>query len=494
MMKCLLLLPLLACVQATPNIIFILADDLGWNDIQHHGSQQIPSPAIDQLCDSGVTLNRFYAQSVCSPTRASLMSGRHVIHSGVYSPFRQGSALRMNETYKTLPQYLKDYGYDTHMIGKWHLGQNTEKVIPTGRGFDTYLGYYSGAEDYVSHEVFGGFDFFNQTEPAWQFSGQYSTNIFTDRAIDIIDTYSGGDRRPFFMYLAYQNVHWPLEVPSHYENKFKHIHDTERRVIAGMVTILDEGIKNVTDALKRNEIFDNTMIIFQSDNGGPTNHTENTQSNNYPLRGGKNTLWEGGTRVSSCLTGPLVKQHAGKTYEGYMHVTDWVPTLVDMIGGQPPTLETGDGMSIWNSINNFEASPRNWILTEAHPDNTTEHGNSLIVDDMKIILIGGTNPGTERGWYPPPQQDVNTTHYSVKCSSPPTNYSKYFNQCTTNYCLFNVTADPCEFHDLAEQHPDIVRSLVKKLQVYRNIAVPPTAPVGCTPTVNTTTGAWQTCG
>eukprot|EP01060_Flectonema_neradi_P022840 TRINITY_DN3105_c1_g1_i1.p1 TRINITY_DN3105_c1_g1~~TRINITY_DN3105_c1_g1_i1.p1 ORF type:complete len:494 (+),score=74.41 TRINITY_DN3105_c1_g1_i1:97-1578(+) len=488
------LLPLFACAQAVPNVIFFLADDLGWNDLKIHGSDQIPSPTVDEICSSGITLNRFYAQSVCSPTRASLLSGRHVIHSGVYSPFKQGSSYRLNETYKILPGYLKDYGYDTHMVGKWHLGQNTEKVIPTGRGFDSYLGYYCGAEDYFQHNIYGGYDFFDQAEPAWQYEGQYSTSVFTDRAIDIIDSYAGGGRNPFFMYFAFQNVHWPLQVPSYYEKNFTHIRDTERRTIAAMVTIMDEGIRNVTDALKRNNLFDNTMIIFQSDNGGPTNHTEGTQSNNYPLRGGKNTLWEGGTRVSSCISGPLVSQHAGKIWEGYMHVTDWVPTIVEMIGGQPPQLETGDGMSVWSALKEFDTSPRNWILTEAHSDNTTEHGNALIYDGMKILIIGETNPTTERGWYPPPQQNVEKTPYTVKCSRPPKNMTDYYNQCTSSYCLFNVTADPCEYHDLSEEYPEILKSMIEKLHVYREIAVPPTKPVGCTPFVNKTTGAWQTCG
>lgn len=482
----------LAASAAKPNVVFILADDLGWNDIGHHGSPQVPTDSIDAICEGGVTLNRFYAQPVCSPTRGSLMSGRHVIHSGIYSPFAQGTALRLNASYTLLPEYMKRHGYDTHMVGKWHLGQNTRDVLPTGRGFDSYLGYYSGAEDYITHEIFNGYDFFEDETPAFEFNGIYSTFTFAQRAVDIIDSYVEGHRPPFFMYVAFQNVHWPLEVPAEYEKPFSAIPDPTRRTIAGMINILNEGVGNITAALHRNGMMDNTMVIFQSDNGGPTNHTEGTQSNNFPLRGGKNTLWEGGTRVCSCIMGPLLQKHAGAVWNGYMHVTDWLPTILDMTGGTVPvTPQEGDGLSIWSGLKDLAASPRTWVLSEAHQGNHTAHGNGLIVGDMKIVLIGPIDPAGERGWYPPPGQDPSNVTYSVECGPAPA-WRK--DQCTKTFCLFNVTADPCEYHDVAEQHPDIVAQLAKRLQTFRDTAVPPTEPVGCNPTVNKDTGAWTTCG
>ena len=135
---------------AARSIVFIVADDLGFNDVSFHGSPQIPTPALDELAATGLVLDNYHAQPVCSPTRASILSGRHSIHHGIYMPFSQGSALRLNLSYTLLPRYLQRLGYATHAVGKWHLGQNELAALPTGRGFDTHYGYWAGAEDYVT--------------------------------------------------------------------------------------------------------------------------------------------------------------------------------------------------------------------------------------------------------------------------------------------------------------------------------------------------------
>ena len=135
---------------AACSIVFIVADDLGFNDISFHGSAQIPTPALDELAATGLVLDNYHAQPVCSPTRASMLSGRHAIHHGIYMPFGQGSALRLNLSYTLLPRYLQRHGYATHAVGKWHLGQNELAALPTARGFDTHYGYWAGAEDYVT--------------------------------------------------------------------------------------------------------------------------------------------------------------------------------------------------------------------------------------------------------------------------------------------------------------------------------------------------------
>ena len=135
---------------AARSIVFIVADDLGFNDVSFHGSAQIPTPALDELAATGLVLDNYHAQPVCSPTRASILSGRHAIHHGIYMPFGQGSALRLNLSYTLLPRYLQRHGYATHAVGKWHLGQNELAALPTARGFDTHYGYWAGAEDYVT--------------------------------------------------------------------------------------------------------------------------------------------------------------------------------------------------------------------------------------------------------------------------------------------------------------------------------------------------------
>ena len=186
------------------SILLILLDDLGFNDVSFHGSPQVPTPAMDEIAHSGVILNNYHAQPVCSPTRASLMSGRHAIHHGIYMPFAP-SPLRLNLSYTLLPAGLKKLGYDTHAVGKWHLGQNVLAALPTARGFDSFYGYWSGAEDYYTHSCHGGYDFAEDTRTCFEANGSYSTPLLAKRAVDIIDK----SEAPLFLYLALQNVHWP---------------------------------------------------------------------------------------------------------------------------------------------------------------------------------------------------------------------------------------------------------------------------------------------
>ena len=146
-------------MRLPPSIVLMLADDLGFNDVSFHGSGQIPTPAIDEIAASGLALDNFHAQPVCTPTRASLLSGRHAIHHGIYMPFDRGDARRLNLSYTLLPAALKPLGYNTHAVGKWHLGQNELAALPGRRGFDSYYGYWSGAENYSSHVAAAAYDF-----------------------------------------------------------------------------------------------------------------------------------------------------------------------------------------------------------------------------------------------------------------------------------------------------------------------------------------------
>ena len=309
--------------------------------------------------------------------------GRHVIHTGIYMPFRQGTPLRLNLSYSLLPQYLRRCcNYSSHMVGKWHLGQNVLAALPTGRGFETYLGYWSGAEDYVTHDTLGAYDFNDDARheagsaaaevtlrPAVELNGTYSTAAMTARAVRVIEGFGGGGggledslpRRPLFLYLPYQAVHWPLEAPPQYVDRYRGRTggDTRRQLVCAMAKALDDGVGQVTAALKRRGMWDDSLVLFSSDNGGPTNGNEGTWSSNFPLRGGKNTLWEGGTRVVGAVRGPGIPRGAASdaarsggrraavapltppavrqvSYEKF-HATDWLPTLVAMASGRPCT-------------------------------------------------------------------------------------------------------------------------------------------------------------
>eukprot|EP00041_Stephanoeca_diplocostata_P029466 m.870442 g.870442 ORF g.870442 m.870442 type:complete len:534 (-) comp23566_c0_seq8:1823-3424(-) len=515
-----ILLSGVASAKTPPHILFIVSDDLGFNDVSFHGSNQIPTPHIDSIANRGIKLMNYHVQPVCSPTRSTFMSGRHVIHTGIYMPFSQGTALRLHLNYTLLPEYLKKCcNYSTHMVGKWHLGQNVMKSLPIGRGFDTYLGYWSGAEDYYTHDTKGAYDFNDDVAPktlrvAAEYNLTYSTSVFTQRAVDIISSFSPTSEQPMFLYLPYQNVHWPLEAPDDYVAMFANTTggNKERNMVCAMAKILDDGVGNVTQALKDAGIFDTTLVIFSSDNGGPTNGNEGTASNNFPLRGGKNTIWEGGTRVVGAIAGPGIPATGATTFTKF-HAADWMPTLVSMASGQnwanfvakdEPPYQLGDGMDLWAVLSQGADSPRDWLLLECHPDppqggTIGEHGNALIVGDMKIIKLGQTHPEDENGNFPPPGQDPTKTEYLMKCNAAggvPRVGPASATECTDQYCLFNITADPCEYHDLAKTHPDVVQELLTRLKAFQATTVPPVEPEGCSPVQVILPGgarAWQPC-
>lgn len=489
-------------VKRSPNIVFILSDDLGFNDVGFHGSSQIPTPHIDEIARTGVILNNYRVQPVCSPTRATIMSGRHVIHTGTYQPFTQGTNLRLNLTYTLLPAYLKKLGYSTHMVGKWHLGQNELSALPTSRGFDTYFGFWSGAEDYYSHDCRNAYDLADGTRTAFEWNGTYSTFLWNSKAVEVIE--KADPSKPFFLYLAYQNVHWPLEAPQRYLDMFQHTTggNKQRQAVCAMVAIMDESVGNLTAALKRKGVFEDTLLIFSSDNGGPTNGFEGTWSSNYPMRGGKYTLWEGGTRVVGAVRGPgLAPALAGTVSNLKIHATDWLPTLVHAASGdshwfrnnmpsnEPPLL-LGDGQDIWDSLR-FGRAVREEFILECHPHDQDLHGSALVQGDWKLLKIGIVHGQNQEGWYAPPGQDPKTTSYQLPCDiarqpAAPTPF-----QCQADFCLFNVTADPCEYNDLATQHPDVVKALVARLREYQATAVPIVKGEGCDPVV--VEGAWRPC-
>jgi len=231
-----------------PHILFLLADDLGWSDVGFHGSK-IKTPNIDKLASEGVILDNYYVLPICTPTRSALMTGMYPIHTGLQhlvllatSPY----GLPLNIT--TLPQKLKESGYATHMVGKWHLGYNKWEYTPTYRGFDTFYGYYNGQEDHYTHKVLDILDFRDNKEPVRNLNGKFGTFTHAERAEKIIKSHNSST--PLFLYMAFQNVHVPLQAPQQYIDKYSFIEDENRRTYAGMVDIMDEAIGNITEAMK----------------------------------------------------------------------------------------------------------------------------------------------------------------------------------------------------------------------------------------------------
>ena len=289
-MRAIVVLALAACCSArAPNIVFMVLDDAGFNDVSLHGSAQVPTPHIDAIARAGVRLNRYYTQPVCSPTRATLMTGRHAIHHGVYLPFDHGNgASHLNLSFTLLPAYLKAAAnYSTRALGKWHLGGNTVAATPTGRGFDFYSGYWCGALDYVTHTVSGpkgvGVEYdFHETSATGDDNalvesyGDFSTRVFAAAAVDAITQQgaAGPDAPPLFLLLTWQNIHWPLQAPPEYVSRFANVTggDNERNFVAAMISFVDDAIGNVTRAITTAGLDDDTIVIVVSDNVSGSGH------------------------------------------------------------------------------------------------------------------------------------------------------------------------------------------------------------------------------
>ncbi|XP_046578743.1 arylsulfatase B-like isoform X5 [Haliotis rubra] len=426
-----------------PHIVFIVADDLGWNDVGFHNPQMI-TPNIDSLARGGVILNSSYVQYVCSPSRNCFMTGYYPYHTGlqheVIHPLIPGY---VPANFTLLPQKLKELGYATHAVGKWHLGFCNWKYTPTMRGFDSFLGYYNGAEGYYTHVRDDGFDFRSNKTVAKNYSGPYSAMTFASRAEEIIRTHD--KTKPLYLYLPFQSVHEPLQVPQRFEDMYKTIRTKQRRTYCGMVSALDEAIGNITQALRDSGLIDNLLLVFTTDNGGPTY----LGANNLPLRGAKTTLWEGGTKGVAFVYSKTLLEKLNYTNTGMIHAVDWFPTLLRLAGGRPdPGL---DGVNQWDMLSRNSPSNRQEFVYNI---DDLRNDSAIRYRDLKLIY---GKPGDYNDWYPLPRLDEDI---QVDKKTWPL------------YQLYNITADPTEHHDLATEFPDLLASMKQRLEKWRQSMVP----------------------
>ncbi|HTQ50134.1 MAG TPA: arylsulfatase [Candidatus Acidoferrales bacterium] len=365
--------PVAAAADAKPNIIYIVADDLGWKDVGFNGCTDIQTPNLDKLAADGVKFSQFYAQPMCTPTRAALMTGRYPFRYGLQTlviPGPAGYGLATNEW--LLPQCLKEAGYNTAIIGKWHLGHADLKYWPKQRGFDYQYGPMIGELDYYTHSDAGVLDWFRNNQPVHEKG--YTTQLIGNDAVKYINEQSAD--KPFYLYLTFNAPHTPYEAPQDYIDRYKNIEDPTRRIYAGMVSCLDDEIGRVVAALDKKGLRENTLIVFQSDNGGTRNAMFAGQMadlsktklpcDNGPYRDGKGTLFEGGCRVVACANWPgHIKR--GITADGMIHVVDMYPTLANLAGASTTKCLPLDGLDVWPAISENKPSPRTEIVYNVEP-------------------------------------------------------------------------------------------------------------------------------
>ncbi|XP_037274971.2 arylsulfatase B [Rhipicephalus microplus] len=504
-----------------PHIIFILADDLGWNDVSFHGSRQIPTPNIDALAVSGVVLQRHYSTPTCSPSRAAFLTSRYPPRVGMnYLPLNGASKAALPLHFEVLPQWLKRLGYSTHMIGKWHLGYKSLEYTPTGRGFDTFFGYYNGLEYYYNHSAQKdgncGLDFWrnigSEMKAVIDLNGTYSTHAFTDEARRIIVAHD--TRKPMFLYLSYQAVHascgdCTVESPEDTVQQFSYIEAYNRTLYAGAVHELDRSIGEVLAALQSRGMLADSVVAFTSDNGAAPvkGVTAANAGSNWPLRGGKGSVWEGSLRT------PAVFWHARLSgssprppSQQMMHIVDWAPTFYTAAGGQVSELCDVDGQDLWEALSSGKVTERGDVILEIDgPD----LASAIISGSFKLVHRpeSGTNEILDRQWPPPkgsPREELdldslmessdawralqqnsfdndhsNRTELKknwhndliIECNSDEVSegdqpVGKHFDPHDTVF-LFDVFNDPCELKNLASTESQLRDRLLKKLATYR---------------------------
>jgi arylsulfatase A-like enzyme len=333
--------------SARPNVVLIITDDLGWGDLSSYGATDIRTPSLDRLASEGVRLTDFYANGVtCSPTRAGLISGRYQQRYGIEAPLpnadRAGD-LGLPATGQSLPQLLKNHGYATGLIGKWHLGYIASKS-PNAHGFDYFFGLKSGYHDYYTHHGGNGELDLWENDKAVERDG-YTTDLVTEVAARFIDEHKA---EPFFLDVAYTAPHWPYQVPgrpSVAPNNARHVmpqdRDTSTRAdYVAMVEHLDRQVGELLAVIERAGIADNTIVIFTNDNGGEW------LSSNAPLFGRKWTVFEGGIRVPAIVRWP--NRIPAGSVSGQVGITmDLTASILAVTGAPVPTDAKHEGMNLF---------------------------------------------------------------------------------------------------------------------------------------------------
>ena len=422
-----------------PNIVVIVADDLGWGDVGWHDSE-IKTPNLDRLAESGMKLEQFYVQPVCSPTRAALMTGRYPMRYGLQvGVIRPTNDFGLSTDERTLADALREMGYFTAICGKWHLGERRPEYLPLHRGFDHHYGHYLGAIDYYTHSRDGGLDWHRNGQPVREEG--YSTDLVANESVRLIK--ERNPEKPFFLYVPFNAVHGPFQPPQEeaFNTPYQHL-ASPRREYAAMIASMDHNIGRILEALDEQGIAEKTVVFFSSDNGGPN---PKQVTSNGPLRGGKFKLYEGGVRVPACIVWPG-KIKPKTVCEQPMHIVDLFPTLVNFVGGSLEQKLPLDGIDIKDALLHDKELDRACVLLNASP-----FTGALRMGDWKIVINGQVGSNDLPG---PKRRIENQTAEERKLE------------------LFDLRDDPYEKNDLAESNPEKLAELWQAYQSYAKQAVP----------------------
>ena len=418
-----------AAAPIAPNILFIVGDDVGYNDIGAVNGGKTHTPNLDALIGSGINLKSYYTFKICSPSRAAMLTGRYPWGAGFYD--MDADTNHCTTQFTALPQMLKQAGYRTHALGKWDVGFMKSECSPTGRGFDTFFGYYMACQaDYWYHGASGGYppqcqlaggglptDFSNSSRAAGgirpasaALNGTYNTHLLGEEAVRLVMAHDAS--APMYMYLAFMAVHdgcggpfgiaYGKQAPVGSVAQYSHTKLDTYKVAGAMYSEMDSQVGNLVGALRAKGMWPNTALVFVSDNGGPLDH-----ATNHPLRGGKHTFFEGGVRVTAFVSGALVPaERRGTEWWGMAASADWYHTLTEGLAGSTVPAHTGprppDGFNLWPDILSGRDGPRAEVVHQVHNqyccDRTFDTCSSSIrMGEMKLI-VGNSGDSRTLAW------------------------------------------------------------------------------------------------
>jgi arylsulfatase A-like enzyme len=406
-----------------PNILMLIADDLGWRDVGYHGSE-IRTPHLDRLAREGVRLERHYVYPSCSPTRAGLLTGRNPSRYGIHNPIAGRSKAALPKDTVTLARALKKRGYVTGLFGKWHLGLRPE-VGPRQYGFDRSYGYFHGQIDQFTHRYKNGDRSWHRDDAFVEERG-HATDLITEEALKFLQAKR---KEPFFLWVAFSVPHYPVQEEDKWLLPYlKTIKDPSRRLYAASVSHMDGAIGQIVATLKKTGQLDNTLIVFTSDNGGQKNYSSRTDyggkhgpyptlGDNRPLRGWKTELYEGGIRVPALVHWHnRLKPAVVKKTVSYL---DWFPTLAGQAGVSPATAWKLEGRNVWPLLAREKRTPAAGVLYW-----NTGRDTAILDGDWKLI-VSRRKPATVE--------------------------------------LYDLAGDPAEKNNLADKNPRKVEQLRKVL-------------------------------